>query len=605
MVSLIELPPEIVHTILGSVSPDDLVSVGLVCHWLHNCLQHNASLYRAVYCNYFDVPPTKDVDWERETHDYLRLKSICDSQTPNKSELPFVHRTVKRLLQRSSRIKRHDSDTLFSHRPFRNAQRLADLFDAQSNRAAFLCRSFLYERRRNWTRALPLPDAPEVVAEHQMSAELHSLFGSVVLTTGTDNPVEDLDAPSPYAYAASKVYDMRENSRGSRWGPFVADGSCRVDWEKVEAILIVIRFNVRSKGLFKFPILHKYWDNAFVGSWPESYMPMIRDISPLPNDSSPLDLEDPYGVTGTWMRIVCFLDYSDFFRFNFPLVDRLPINMPRPALNQGEELRLVIMKLHVSRIDPPGEDDHPDFPVVHFEGSSHSMDNPWDDNANSELRGDVHWTTMSLFGGQPRWRSESVQIGGLRSGRGVIGNWFDTNFDPQGPCGPTAFWKLHEKKTSGQRSGGQIEAFSYLLANAISNDINIVININQNFANFGNGDNGDDDDDEEDDSDYQDNGSEHGEEGEEVEEVDEGEEGDEGDESEEIEEDNEGEAGGSSGHGDADGGGVEPDVGGNAGNAGNAADAADADNNPTELAHPAEAHSENGGVVEAATRDDP
>lgn len=39
--------------------------------------------------------------------------------------------------------------------------------------------------------------------------------------------------------------------------------------------------------------------------------------------------------------------------------------------------------------------------------------------------GEVRWTTFSLFSGQERWRSESVQIGGVKSAKGVLGNWFD------------------------------------------------------------------------------------------------------------------------------------------------------------------------------------
>lgn len=41
-----------------------------------------------------------------------------------------------------------------------------------------------------------------------------------------------------------------------------------------------------------------------------------------------------------------------------------------------------------------------------------------------------------------RWRSEGIQVGGIQSARGVIGNWFDTEYDPHGPAGPTAFWKV-------------------------------------------------------------------------------------------------------------------------------------------------------------------
>ena len=53
MVSLLDLPVEIVSDILGWVSPDDLLSVRQVARWLNDCVRDNAQLARTVYCNYF------------------------------------------------------------------------------------------------------------------------------------------------------------------------------------------------------------------------------------------------------------------------------------------------------------------------------------------------------------------------------------------------------------------------------------------------------------------------------------------------------------------------------------------------------------------------
>ena len=39
--------------------------------------------------------------------------------------------------------------------------------------------------------------------------------------------------------------------------------------------------------------------------------------------------------------------------------------------------------------------------------------------------GEIRWTTFSIFHGEERWRSEGIQVGGIRSARGVLGNWFD------------------------------------------------------------------------------------------------------------------------------------------------------------------------------------
>lgn len=65
----------------------------------------------------------------------------------------------------------------------------------------------------------------------------------------------------------------------------------------------------------------------------------------------------------------------------------IPANAPRPPLTVGEATRVIIMKLRVNLIEGPSEEDHQDFPVVHFEGESRSLDDVFDDNANSEIRG--------------------------------------------------------------------------------------------------------------------------------------------------------------------------------------------------------------------------
>lgn len=51
---------------------------------------------------------------------------------------------------------------------------------------------------------------------------------------------------------------------------------------------------------------------------------------------------------------------------------------------------------------------------------------------------------LTCDSGDERWRSDGIQVGGVRSRRGVIGTWFDKDFDPHGPAGPTAFWKVSD-----------------------------------------------------------------------------------------------------------------------------------------------------------------
>jgi len=139
-------------------------------------------------------------------------------------------------------------------------------------------------------------------------------------------------------------------------------------------------------------------------------------------------------------------------------------------LDTPEAVRMIIMRLQVTkirapRIDPEKCDGDREvawngMPVVEFKGTSHSLHSAWDPNANSGIRGiqgfrrpcttmvlglfimhllmrnptgtvrytpegEIRWTTISVFSGEERWKSEGIQVGGPGSARGVLGNWFD------------------------------------------------------------------------------------------------------------------------------------------------------------------------------------
>ncbi|KAM7222780.1 hypothetical protein V8F06_001967 [Rhypophila decipiens] len=476
MVTLLQLPPELVHHILGYVEPQDLSSIIRTCHFLNDTLKGNTAVYRSIYHRALDTPPTgKKIEWEREIHDLVRLQRICSSQhTDTESHLPFVLAAVVRLLWNASRTEGDEKDIESPSLPFegngswhyplhamvypshpRNISFLNFLFFSEETREAFLTRSFIFERARGGRKHFQNP--PNAI--HQQSAKLHSLFGMALPmldqlsrnnTTAARSSDSIISRVRPFA--CSKVYDLREYTTGSGWGPFLNDGSWRVDWEKVEAILLVIEANLRKKRLDRWPLVWALWMKPFAGSWPGSYWPWGTESGQEKAKSR----EDPYGVTGTWFRVVCFIDYNDFFHYNFPVGDAIPDNVPRPLLNVGEATRIIVMKISVTKIEDPGEGDHPDYPVVTFSGKSRSLDASelWQDDADSDIRGtvrmtpegEVRWTSYSIFEGEERWKSEGIQIGGLKSGRGVVGNWFDKDHDPHGPCGPTAFWKISNKK---------------------------------------------------------------------------------------------------------------------------------------------------------------
>ncbi|RDA86120.1 hypothetical protein CP532_1147 [Ophiocordyceps camponoti-leonardi (nom. inval.)] len=456
MAIITHLPPEILHHIFRWLSPLELLLLPLVCRDFHHHVKGNRALFHDAYKLLLDTPQDGDValDWEAELRRVARLEAICQRPTAaeKESELEFVSKTVDRLLS-LARSKGRTTDNSHTHAASRNAQLLARLFKEPSTREAFLQRSFLFERvRRGGAGALRLSDPPQ--RHHQLSAKLHCLYGRPILNIGR------LRSTRTYPFAVSKVYDLRHFTARTRWGPFLDDGSDGVDWEKVEAILIVLGYNLSLRRVMK--LFADVWDSPFSGTWPRSYIP-----SPVPGPGpslTPLEASDPYGVTGTWYRVICFLDFNDFFKFNFPVgpAHGHSSNVPRPPLNVGEATRLIVMRIQLTAVEAPGPEDGQSLPVVRFKGVSRSLDDSWDDNANSDIRaftstgtvrltreGEVRWTTVSVVHGEERWRSEGVQLGGVRSARGVVGNWFDSNYDDEGPAGPTAFWKATDSRTAG------------------------------------------------------------------------------------------------------------------------------------------------------------
>ncbi|KXH46654.1 F-box domain-containing protein [Colletotrichum salicis] len=455
------LPAEILHHIFSGLEPRDLGRLPRTCRFLHSYVKGNQKLCKDVYLNALDTPKQTGLDWEREVHDFVRLRLVCAGDSVNeksRDDLPFVSDVVNRLLQHASPTGETQNDT-GTHAVSRNAAALANIFRDEPARVAFLCSSSIFDRARGDIARSTSSRRPQSSSSsasssqtnpnadddlHQQSAKLHCLYGRPIFNFGRTR------SSRVYPYAACKVYDMRQYTTRTKWGPFRDDDSGRVDWEKMEAIMIVLGSNIKSQRLTA-KVFSNLWEKPFAGSWSGSYVPSpgrgIRD----------LDLEDPYGVAGTWLRVVCFIDYNDFFHYNFPVGEAVPpVEVQRPPLDVGEATRIILMKMHVVDVQPPGEDDGKELPVVHFHGLSRSVDDSWDENAHSQLRaikgtvrmtkeGEVRWTTFSVFNGHARWRSEGIQIGGVGSARGVMGHWFDTDFDPHGPCGPSAYFKVSDR----------------------------------------------------------------------------------------------------------------------------------------------------------------
>ena len=227
----------------------------------------------------------------------------------------------------------------------------------------------------------------------QLSAKLHCLYGvsigAVRKTCESSPPRYDLrhDTAAIHPYARARVYDLRQHTEdGTFWGPFFDDGLQTVDWEKLEAIMIVLDYNLRQSTEVnrQYEGMLELQEKPWVGATPHSFISPQQSVPMEP--TLPLEAQDPYNITGTWMRVVCFLDYTDLYDFNFGDDQSRP-DWRRSPIYKEEATRLITMKIQATKIEAPGEDDGQDLPVVHFQGTSSSIRPSWDPNANSKIKG--------------------------------------------------------------------------------------------------------------------------------------------------------------------------------------------------------------------------
>ncbi|KAL5114315.1 hypothetical protein ACEQ8H_007790 [Pleosporales sp. CAS-2024a] len=445
MTELLDLCYDVLIRILEEINPEDLAACAQTSIGFHEFIKKNTRLYKTHYLQNFDDPRRKttdpEPDWVSELQRIVRCQKILESANNDlkREEFTFVSKTVDHLVATASTDRFGNSF---------NQAAISKLFlHISQNHNAFMCRSSLYARA-----GTDLQRPADDEEGRQLSAKLHCLFGIPSSNTGRR-------VLSTHPFARSKVYDLRNYTDETKWGPFRDDGSMRTDWEMIESLMIIVDYNIglccRRSRMGWFPP----WRDVLGGVVPERTKTLPECPSKLLYEPDiPLVMKDPYNVSGIWSRTVCFLDYNDLWAFNFSEEAlKHPSDEPRDALVTDEAIRHIMMNLQLTRVEPPGRFDNQDLPVVYFTGKSKAVDAVWDPNANSRIRGsvrltpegEVRWDTISVFhGGEERWRSEGIQVGGVRSKRGVIGTWFDKDFDPHGPAGPTAFWKVRDKVTA-------------------------------------------------------------------------------------------------------------------------------------------------------------
>ncbi|KAF3918198.1 hypothetical protein ABW20_dc0105615 [Dactylellina cionopaga] len=282
---LLDLPHELLHQILLDVNPSDVATLRLTCTFLDKYIRKNELLFKEQFLQYWDDPTERTTaalgsNWEKRLHSAFWLQKILESDSPD-AKLNDYQRVVE-IITGLLQVKDPDNSN--------NLKFLTDFFEGNKlNIDTFLCRSSLFEAAGDVTH---IPADTEF--ERQLSAKLHCYYGVPV------DPRSKRRKPT-HPWARSRVYDLRNYDTNTMWGPFRADGSGRVDWEKMESIMIVLCYNMN--------VLVEEADVSFGGIWGVKFRGAVPFSGPhlkynlVDEIDPPLEARDPYGVTGTWLRV--------------------------------------------------------------------------------------------------------------------------------------------------------------------------------------------------------------------------------------------------------------------------------------------------------------
>jgi hypothetical protein len=419
MAELSQLCDELVHLILLSVDPSDLAHLAATCRRFYSFIARNNLLWKSQFLRNYDDPRRSesgskaDFDWEAKLKDITRLDKILEatSRDVKEANTRYVCANAIWLARNACRSPSSKNISFLSHY-FRSPKERWDNSDERRyarrrginsisgpapslkeslNVDVFLRNSSLFHA----VRGISAAQADKEVQE--LSAQLACLYGAEPeIRRARSEDLRDASGPGKpaHSFARSEVYNLRFYTAENRWGPWrIENGSLAVDWHRVQCLLIVVAFNFRSVEGLRDPSAGNFWTAPFEGVQTDSYdynerpnrSLYLTDWTPLQEPSPPPELFDPYGTTGTYERLVCFLDYRDFARFNFPTVPQY-MNGRRPPLDTREAVRGLVMTLEVVQVVPPGPNDGKDLPVVHFRGTTRAPQDA-DPNATSRLTG--------------------------------------------------------------------------------------------------------------------------------------------------------------------------------------------------------------------------
>jgi hypothetical protein len=233
--------------------------------------------------------------------------------------------------------------------------------------------------------------------------------------------------------ARAFVYDLRNYSKWSQWGPFMSDGTGKVNWTHLDKIFVVMQTNSEEhlcqaeRTRLKFPALNLESTRPFSAS-----------------GSNKRAKHDWAGVEGRWCRLISFMDYSELMDFNSGSMTQSHAESIFEDEEFFEAFRVMTVTMRITSVDSPESGPFPHRPTIRFTGvCMEETPNAFtlEGSVSMTKEGEICWTTVSKHGRRAQWQSRGIQIGGPGSAIGVLGTWSSFRHDIGDPVGPFWFWK--------------------------------------------------------------------------------------------------------------------------------------------------------------------
>lgn len=402
--NLADIPSETIEAILIHCSPYDLSAFARTSRAYRAIVyEGDQHLWRSVFpdckvddprncVDHLDRPIlTSDVefDWRGEVQRILRVRGVARDPA-RRARAQEAHAILRTLLDISERYARLDL--------------ISSTAGEFSLNTKFLLRCLPPILEYNgWG----LSDT-----EMEMRARLHTLYG---LTRSDRRPESRRDS-------RAFVYDLRRYSVHNDFGPFIPDGSGRVNWTHMRAIQHVMAMHVDQGA-------------GAVSSDLSAFACQPLDHAPQYGGNG---VQDWAGVDGMWNVAFACCDQRALMAFN---TAHNPAIFSHPHF--AEIFSSVPFRLEVREYerDPL----HPDHPKIHFRGVTQ--------HNTSVLEGHIslsadelvrwHWVGTSYHfifvirtsaadlrleqlsgdNGDRRWSTEGVHVGHVRGGFGMLGTW--------------------------------------------------------------------------------------------------------------------------------------------------------------------------------------